>query len=35
MTQWVIQRHGGTIELDSTPKKGTRITLRLPAAKKP
>jgi signal transduction histidine kinase len=26
----VIEQHGGTIEVDSAPGKGTRITLRLP-----
>jgi signal transduction histidine kinase len=34
IAQWVIKRHGGALELDTAPKKGTRITLRLPAAKK-
>ncbi len=30
ITYWIIQHHGGSIEVDSTPGKGTCFTVRLP-----
>ena len=31
IARWIVEQHGGTITIESTPSRGTRIVVRLPA----
>jgi heavy metal sensor kinase len=32
ISKWIVDAHGGSIEIESTPSRGTTVTIRLPAA---
>ena len=35
VAQSIVKQHGGEIEIESSPDKGTQVSIHLPAAKKP
>lgn len=35
LVRWIVEAHGGTVDVESRPGRGTRFTLRLPLAEEP